>query len=72
MYQSGCILSQYYNLTLEKVYHLFRSSRGVTIMNMSYLTREFQCELIERANKRYVDVISAEEDSERYALSNNV
>ena len=72
MCQAECILSQYYNLTLEKVYHLFRSSRGVTIMNMSYLTREFQCELIERANKRYVDVISAEEDSERYALSNNV
>jgi len=41
-------------------------------LNMSYLTREFQCELIEGANKRYVDVMSAEEESERYALSNNV
>jgi len=39
---------------------------------MSYLTREFQRELIEGANKRYVDVMSAEEDSERYALSDNV
>jgi len=29
---------------------------------MSYLTREFQCELIEGANKRYVDFMSAEEE----------
>jgi hypothetical protein len=31
-------------------------------MNISYLTREFQWELIEGANKRYVDLMSAEEE----------
>lgn len=48
-------------------------SRGVTIMNITYLTREFQLELIERADKRYADVMTGTEgDSKDYVLSKNV
>ncbi|HZA71096.1 MAG TPA: hypothetical protein VE548_15485 [Nitrososphaeraceae archaeon] len=48
-------------------------SRGVTIMNITYLTREFQLELIERADKKYADVMTGTEgDSNDYVLSKNV
>src|ERR687897_2222879 len=32
-------------------------SRGVTIMNTAYLTKEFQHDLIKRANKKYQEVM---------------
>lgn len=48
-------------------------TRGVIIMNVSYLAKGFQCELIERANRKYMSVMSdANEDSEGYALSNSI
>jgi hypothetical protein len=46
-------------------------SRGITIMNTAYLTKEFQHDLIKRANKNYKDIMS-DEDSEGYVLSNNI
>ena len=49
-------------------------SRGVTIMNIAYLTKEFQHDLVRRANGRYLDVMTGtqEEDSEGFILSNNI
>jgi hypothetical protein len=47
-------------------------SRGVTIMNLSYLTKDFQDDLIKVANKKYKDIMSDEDDSEGYVLSNNI
>ena len=44
-------------------------SRGVTIMNTAYLTKEFQHDLIKRANKRYHEVM-LDKNSEGYVLSN--
>jgi hypothetical protein len=46
-------------------------SRGVTIMNTAYLTKEFQRDLIKRANKKYQEVM-LDENSERYVLSKNI
>jgi hypothetical protein len=47
--------------------------RGVIIMNVSYLAKEYQYELIERANKRYLALMTtAGGDSEGFVLSNNV
>ena len=46
-------------------------SRGVTIMNTAYLTKEFQHDLIKRANKKYPEVM-LDENSEGYVLSNNI
>lgn len=46
-------------------------SRGVTIMNTAYLTKEFQHDLIKRANKNYQEVM-LDENSEGYVLSNNI
>ena len=45
-------------------------SRGVTIMNTAYLTKEFQHDLIKRANKKYQEVMQ-DENSEGYVLSKN-
>ncbi|MGH9974604.1 MAG: hypothetical protein ACRD8Z_02035 [Nitrososphaeraceae archaeon] len=46
---------------------------GVTIMNLTYVAKEFQHDLIERAEKRYKAVMSGEnEDSEGYVLSKNI
>jgi hypothetical protein len=48
-------------------------SPGVAIINITYLTREFQFELIERADKRYAGVMTGTEgDSKDYVLSKNV
>lgn len=48
-------------------------SRGVTVMNITYLTREFQVELIERADKKYTEVMTGSEgDSKDYVLSKNL
>lgn len=47
-------------------------SKGVTIMNLSYLTKDFQDDLIKGANKKYNDIMSDEDDSEGYVLSNNI
>jgi hypothetical protein len=47
-------------------------SRGVTIMNLSYLTKDFQDDLIKVANKKYKDIMPDEGDSEGYVLSNNI
>jgi hypothetical protein len=47
-------------------------SRGVTIMNLGYLTKDFQDDLINGANKKYKDIMSDEDDSEGYVLSNNI
>ena len=42
-------------------------------MNVTYLAKEFQYELVERANKRYLEVMTGtEEDTEGFILSNNV
>src|SRR5919106_5192292 len=46
-------------------------SRGVIIMNTTYLTKEFQHDLIKRANKKYQDVM-LDENSEGYVLSKNI
>ena len=46
-------------------------SRGVTIMNTAYLTKEFQHDLIKRANKKYQEIM-LDRSSEGYVLSNNI
>ncbi|HZB73629.1 MAG TPA: hypothetical protein VE378_02690 [Nitrososphaeraceae archaeon] len=46
-------------------------SRGVIIMNTTYLTKEFQHDLIKRANKKYHKVM-LDENSEGYVLSKNI
>jgi hypothetical protein len=46
-------------------------SKGVTIMNTAYLTKEFQHDLIKRANKKYQEVM-LDENSEGYVLSKNI
>jgi hypothetical protein len=46
-------------------------SRGVIVMNTAYLTKDFQHDLIKRANKRY-QAITLETDSDRYVISNNI
>ena len=46
---------------------------GVNIMNVGYLAREFQYELVEGANKKYLDVMKGtEDDSEGVVLSKNI
>lgn len=46
---------------------------GVNIMNVSYIAKEFQYELIERANKGYLAVMTGtEDDPEGIVLSKNV
>lgn len=46
---------------------------GVNIMNVGYLAREFQYELVEGANKKYLDVMKGtEDDSEGFVLSKNI
>ena len=48
-------------------------SPGVTIMNISYLAKEFQHEIVERANKRHFEVMTGtEEDPKGFALPKNV
>jgi hypothetical protein len=45
---------------------------GIAIMNVSYLTKEFQYELVERANKKYLEVMTGTEgDSEGFVISKN-
>jgi hypothetical protein len=44
-------------------------SPGVTIMNITYLTKEFQHELIERADKRYLAVMSGSDEDSEYIFS---
>ena len=46
-------------------------SRGVIIMNTAYLTKDFQHDLIKRANKKYQTIMS-ETNSDRYVISNNI
>lgn len=47
--------------------------RGVIIMNIAYIAKEFQYELVERANKKYLDVMTGtEDDPEGFVLSKNV
>jgi hypothetical protein len=46
-------------------------SIGVTIMNTSYLTKEFQHDLIKKANERYQEIM-LDQNSEGYVLSNNI
>ena len=47
--------------------------RGIAIMNVSYLTKEFQYELVERANKKYLEVMTGTEgDSEGFVISKNI
>lgn len=47
--------------------------RGVIIMNLSYLEKKFQYELIERANKLFLSIMKVTEESqEKYILSKNV
>jgi hypothetical protein len=43
-------------------------TRGVLILNVSYLTKEFQYKLIERANRKF----RSEADSEGYVQSNSI
>jgi hypothetical protein len=43
--------------------------RGVAIMNIAFLKKEYRHELIERADKRYLTVMTATMDSERYTMS---
>lgn len=46
---------------------------AVNIMNVGYLAREFQYELVEGANKKYLDVMKGtEDDSEGFVLSKNI
>lgn len=42
-------------------------------MNITYLTREFQVELIERADKKYAEIVTGSEgDTKDYVLSTNL
>jgi hypothetical protein len=49
-------------------------SRGITIMNIDYMPKEFQHDTIRRANWRYLDVMAGthEKDSGGFVLSNNI
>lgn len=47
--------------------------RGVFIMNIAYLAKEFQHELVERANKGYLAVMTGTgDDPEGFVLFNNI
>jgi hypothetical protein len=46
--------------------------RGVAIMNIAFLKKEYQNELIERADKRYLTVMTAAKDSVGYTMSKNI